>query len=100
MDQNLKDILETVIFIKEHMLTKNEGATKDDVRSIIQQLVPEIVAVELGPVHQRLREINQRLDVLDEHYKNLKGVTKEIDEVRARVRDIEKHFGLNKKIAA
>jgi DUF438 domain-containing protein len=52
-------------FIKEHMLTKNEGATKDDVRSIIQQLVPEIVAVELGPVHQQLREINQRLDVLD-----------------------------------
>jgi hypothetical protein len=60
MDQNLKDILETVISSRNTC-----GATKDDVRSIIQQLVPEIVAVELGPVHQQLREINQRLDVLD-----------------------------------
>jgi hypothetical protein len=60
MDQNLKDILERVISSRN-----TYGATKDDVRSIIQQLVPEIVAVELGPVHQQLREINQRLDVLD-----------------------------------
>jgi hypothetical protein len=55
MDQNLKDILERVISSRN-----TYGATKDDVRSIIQQLVPEIVAV-----HQQLREINQRLDVLD-----------------------------------
>jgi hypothetical protein len=30
----------------------------------------------------------------------LKGVTKEIDEIRDRVKEIERHLGLNKKIAA
>jgi len=45
-------------------------------------------------------DINKRLDLFEQNYANLKGVTKEIDEVRERVRDIEKHLGLNKKIAA
>ena len=31
---------------------------------------------------------------------NLKGVTKEIDELRDQVRAIEKHLGLSRKIAA
>jgi hypothetical protein len=47
-----------------------------------------------------LIEIYRRLDVIEEHYANLKGVTKEIDELREQVRAIEKHLGLNKKIAA
>jgi len=51
-------------------------------------------------LHGELADINRRLDLLDRQFANLKGVTKEIDEVRDRVRDIEKHLGLNKKIAA
>jgi hypothetical protein len=38
--------------------------------------------------------------MLDEEYKNFQGVTKEIDELRDQVRAIEKHLGLDKKIAA
>jgi hypothetical protein len=38
--------------------------------------------------------------VPDENYKNLKGVRKEIDEIRIRVKDIERHLGISKKIAA
>ncbi len=94
MDQNTKDILETVNFIKDRMLTK------DDVRTIIREEVPGMISDALKPIYHELKEINRRLDVLDEEYKNLKGVTKEIDELRADVRAIEKHLGLNKKIAA
>jgi hypothetical protein len=121
MDKNTKDILASLNFIKERMLTKEEGATKadlakfatkDDVRSIvreeidarvpgiIQERVPGIVALELKPVRAELKDINDRLDVLEEHYRNLKGLTKEIDDIRERVRAIEKHLGLNRKIAA
>ena len=85
MDQNTKDILETVNFIKERMLTK------DDARDIIRKEVPGMIEKALRPVHHELREINRRLDMLDEQYVNLKGVTKEIDELRDQVREIEKH---------
>ena len=97
MDQNTKDILEAVNFIKEKV---GQLPTKDDVRAIIREEVPNMIREELKPICHELREINRRLDVLDEEYKNLKGVTQEIDELRAQVREIEKHLGLNKKIAA
>ena len=94
MDQNTKDILETVNFIKDRMLTK------EDVRDIIREEVPGMIEEALRPVHHELREIGRRLDMLDQQYMNLKGVTKEIDELRDQVRAIEKHLGLSRKIAA
>ena len=94
MNQNTKDVLEIVNFIKDRMLTK------DDVRDIIREEVPGMIEEALRPVHHELREINRRLDMLDEQYLNLKGVTKEIDELRDQVRAIEKHLGLSRKIAA
>jgi prefoldin subunit 5 len=97
MDQNTKDILEAVNFIKEKV---EQLPTKDDVRTIIREEVPGMIREELKPIHHELKEINRRLDMLDEEYKNLKGVTKEIDEIRDQVRAIEKHLGINKKIAA
>ena len=93
MDQNTKDILAAVNFIKDKV---EQLPTKDDVRAIVEEVADE----KLRPIHASLAEINRRLDTLDEQYKNLKGVTKEIDELRADVRAIEKHLGINKKIAA
>jgi len=98
MDKNTKDILETVNFIKDRMLTKDD--VRDITREVIRQEVPAMIREELKPIHHELKEINRRLDMLDEQYKNLKGVTKEIDELRDQVRAIEKHLGLDKKIAA
>jgi len=98
MDANMRDTLESINFIKEHM------ATKDDVRTIVRaeinNRVQDIVAIELGPIHAELRVTNQRLDALDQHYANLRGVTKEIDELRDRVRAIEKHLGIKKNVTA
>ena len=51
-------------------------------------------------LRHELADINKRLDQIEESYANLKGVTKEIDELRAEARAIEKHLGFNKKIAA
>ena len=96
MDKNTKDILETVNFIKDRMLTKDD--VRDITREVIRQEVPAMIREELKPIHHELKEINRRLDMLDEEYKNLKGVTKEIDELRDQVRAIEKHLGLDKKI--
>jgi hypothetical protein len=93
MDQNAKDILAAVNFVKDKV---EQLPTRDDVRAIIEEVVDE----KLRPIHASLAEINRRLDALDEEYKNLKGVTKEIDELRADVRAIEKHLGMKKKIAA
>jgi hypothetical protein len=91
---NRKGMQESLDFIVEHM------ATKDDVREIIKTdvppivrkivkeeiatLVPSIVALELKPIREQLKEILDRLDTLDDQYTNLKGITKEIDEFAPR----------------
>jgi len=93
MDQNTRDILEAVNFIKERV---EQLPTKDDVRAIVEEVVDE----KLRPLHASLTEINRRLDTIEEHNGNLKGVTKEIDEIREEVRKIQKHLGIEKKIAA
>ena len=98
MDTNTKDILETVNFIKDRMLTKDD--VRDITREVIRQEVPGMIREKLKPIQHELQEINRRLDMLDEEYKNFQGVTKEIDELRDEVRAIEKHLGLDKKIAA
>jgi predicted nuclease with TOPRIM domain len=89
MDQNTKDILATVNFIKDNMVTK------DDLRE------------ELAPAHSRLsnieaelRDISGRLDMLEEAVSSMKGYAKEIDDLRGRVREIEKHLGIAKNMAA
>ena len=93
MDQNTKDILEAVNFIKDKV---EQLPSKDDVRAIVEEVVDE----KLGPTHASLTEINRRLDAIEEHYANLRGVTKEIDEIRAEVRAIQKHLGIERKITA
>jgi hypothetical protein len=66
----------------------------------MRQIMEEVVDEKLQPIHASLTDINRRLDTIEEHYGNLKGVTKEIDEIRADVRAIEKHLGIEKRIAA
>jgi hypothetical protein len=94
----MTEIQELSEFIRDHL------PTKDDVRTIVRDevatSVPGIVAFEIKPMRQQLGDIEKQLDALAENYKNLKGVTKEIDEIRAEVRAIQKHLGIEKKIAA
>ena len=102
MDQNTRDIIESLAFIKEHMMTKDEGVTKEDLAALRTEFheFREEVRAEFRTIRRELTLINRRLDKLEENYANLKGVTKEIDDLRADVRAIEEHLGINKKIAA
>lgn len=106
MDKNTRDILDALDFIKERMVTKDgvRDSIREEVPSIVRamivEVVPGIVAVEIKPVREQLRQIEKRLESLDQNYANLKGVTKEIDEIRGEVRAIQKHLGIERKIAA
>jgi hypothetical protein len=86
MDQDTKDILEIVNFIKDRMLTK------DDVRVIVRE--------ELRDVRSDVKAIRTELDELGEKVDNIAGYRKEIDHALERIAAIERHLGINKKIAA
>ena len=47
-----------------------------------------------------LTAIRKKLDDLQEKFENVLGFRKEIDHALARITAIEKHLGINKKIAA
>lgn len=83
---------------------KDRMVSRDDVRGIVREaihnLVPDIVAVELGPIHKQLRDIEHRLDTVQEHYADMRGFAKEIDDLRVQVKAIRKHLGLAAEIAA
>ena len=93
MDPSTKDILEAVNFIKEKV---EQLPTRDDVRAIVEDVADD----KLRSIHASLSEINHRLDTIEEDYGNLKGVTKEIDEIGGEVRAIQNHLGIERKIAA
>ncbi len=95
----LKEVGETLAFIVERMTTKDDlknFATKDDVRAIVGDIVDE----KLKPISDELASIRRDLQELKQKAENSAGLTKEIDHALERIGAIEKHLGLNKKIAA
>ena len=100
MDQLAKDILEIVNFIKDHMLTKDEGATKNDVRDTIRKEVPALVREGTNDIRAELALSRRDLESLASAVDNIAGLPKEIDHALERIATIEKHLGINKKIAA
>jgi len=67
MDQNLKDILETVNFIKDHVMTNM--VTKDELPELVRPIIREELAEALKPIEVRLASVeskvagtNRRLD--------------------------------------
>jgi len=51
---------------------------------------------ELRAIRNEIAAINRRLDRLEEHYGSVKGYAKEIDEIRARIKNIEKRLHLSR----
>ena len=94
MDKNTKDILDAVNFIKDRMLTK------DDVRDVIRTEVPQIIREETKDIRTELASIRRDLEALTDKVDNIAGLPKEIDHALERIAAIEKHLGVNKKIAA
>jgi hypothetical protein len=55
---------------------------------------------ELAPIHAELKSIRRDLDDLREKVENVVGFSKEFDHAFERIAAIEKHPGVEKKIAA
>ena len=55
------------------------------------------IETRLTSIEHEITAIDKRLDGLEEHYGNLKGVTKEIDDLRARMTAIESTSASTKK---
>jgi chromosome segregation ATPase len=70
---------------------KSKMATKNDIANLGRQLTG---------VERELKSIRRDLDELRERVENVSGFQKEIDHALERIGTIEKHLGLDKKIAA
>ena len=70
---------------------KSKMATKDDIANLGGQLTS---------IERELKSIRRDLDDLREKVENVSGFQKEIDHALERIAAIEKHLGLDKKIAA
>jgi predicted nucleic acid-binding Zn-ribbon protein len=75
-------------FEKLARLIKSEG---DDIRRDMHEQFSE-VKMDLQSIRTELLDINRRLDRLEESVEAMKGFSKEIDEMRARMKNIEKHL--------
>jgi predicted nucleic acid-binding Zn-ribbon protein len=91
-ETTLKEVGEMLTYIVEHMATKDDIARLD---RRIDKLSEQITSIE-----GELRSIRRDLDDLMEKFQNVSGFRKEIDHALERIAAIEKHLGLDKKIAA
>ena len=84
-ETTLKELGEMLAHVVKHM------ATKEDIANLARQLTS---------VERELKSIRRDLDDLREKVENVTGFQKEIDHALERIAAIEKHLGINKKIAA
>ena len=78
------------------------SAVAEDIGDLRRELKGDIAHLgeQLTSIESELRDIKRRLALLEESVDAMQGFAKEIDALSERVRAIEKHLGINKKIAA
>jgi hypothetical protein len=97
MDRDTADILESLRFIKDHMLTRGEGLTKTDLDHGLGDLKLEIDD-KIGQLASKTdlarleRPITQELDEIREQLGNVTGFRREIDHALERITKIEKQL--------
>ncbi len=62
--------------------------------------MPGVIAEELKPILAELKDIRRDLNDLAKKVENISGFSKEIDHALERIAAIEKHLGLDNKVAA
>ena len=103
-----KSVIERKLDALTTVVEKSFAAVADDISVIKERMATNAELAEFRveteanfrSIRIELVAISKRLEILEQQFSNLRGVTKEIDDIRDRVRDIEKHLGLAKKIAA
>ena len=80
----------------------NFAAVAEDIADIKIELKGDIAALagQLTSMEGELKAIRHDLDDLQEKFENVSGFRKEIDHALGRIAAIEKHLGINKRIAA
>lgn len=102
VERGFAAVAEDIADIRARMATKDDikdMATKDDLAAARDELRAEM-RDGFASIREELRDIRQRLEALEEAARNSAGLTKEIDHLMERVRAIEKHLGMEPKIAA
>ena len=97
-EMTLKELGEMLTHVVEHMATKDaiadirkRMATKSDIAALTEHVMS---------VERELNAIRRELNDLREKVENVTGFRNEIDHALERIAVIEKHLGLEKKIAA
>ncbi len=102
-DATPKELGEMLTHVVKHM------ATKDDIADLKTEMMEQFEHIDkqFRGVNERLRDIgseiaviHRRIERLEEQGASNAGFAKEIDHLLSRVAEIEKHLGLDKKIAA
>jgi hypothetical protein len=109
-ETTLKEVGEMLGHVVEHMATKEDVARLDTrIDGLRTELIDQFEHVEkqFHATHNHLRDISSEIAVIHPRVERLEelaasnaGFAKEIDHLLARVAGIEKHLGIDKKIAA
>jgi predicted RNase H-like nuclease (RuvC/YqgF family) len=98
-ETTLKEVGEMLTYIVEHMATKEDIVRLDGRIDKLDRRIGDL-SERITSIEAELRLIRRDLDGLMEKFENVSGFRKEIDHALERIGAIEKHLGLNKKIAA
>ena len=103
-ETTLKELGETLSFVVQNMATKDDirdMATKDDIAALRTELKSDIAALgdQVASIERDLRQIRRDLYELADKVENIGGYRKEIDHALERIAAIERHLGINRKIA-
>jgi predicted nuclease with TOPRIM domain len=113
-ETTLREVGEMLTHVAKHMVTKENleavrSELKGDIADLRTEMIDQFEHVDKQFVasHDRLREISAEIAVIHRRVERLEelgasntGLAKEIDHLLARVAEIEKHLGIDKKIAA
>jgi|SRR5271157_1311913 len=115
-ETTLKEVGEMLAYVVEHMATKEDIAdirremvTKDELAATNKELKSfrqefndfrDETRQNFREIHAELADIRRDVEELKSRADNSAGYSKEIDHTLARIAAIEKHLGIEKKIAA
>jgi archaellum component FlaC len=102
-ETTLTEIGEMLTHVVEHMATKEEVADiKTEMMEQFEHVEKQFHALDgrLRDMANEIAVIHRRVERLEELGTSNAGFAKEIDHLLARVTEIEKHLGIDKKIAA
>ena len=94
---------EDIADIRREMATKDElAATNKELKSFRQEFndFRDETRQNFREIHAELADIRRDLDDLRSRVANITGYAKEIDHALERIAAIEKHLGIEKKVAA